>query len=246
VTSARFFLDRSLAEGDEVELPTAVAHHAARVLRLRAGASVVLFNNRGGEYEASLVGSGTNLRAKVVGHAAIERESPLAVTLVQAWIATDKLDWTIEKAVELGVRNIVLAPTQRAVVSLTDVRRERRVERLREIAIAACSQCGRNRVPSVEAADTLELALQEPLTSGALGLVLDAQADSSLIALAPGNPTYVLAVGPEGGFEAREIALATRLGYRCVRLGPRILRTETAGLAALAALQATAGDFRAA
>ncbi len=227
-------------------MPTAVAHHAARVLRLRAGASVVLFNNRGGEYEASLVGSGTNLRAKVAGHAAIERESPLAVTLVQAWIATDKLDWTIEKAVELGVRNIVLAPTQRAVVSLTDARRERRVERLREIAIAACSQCGRNRVPSVEAADTLELALQEPLTSGALGLVLDAQADSSLIALVPGNPTYVLAVGPEGGFEAREIALATRLGYRCVRLGPRILRTETAGLAALAALQATAGDFRAA
>lgn len=245
MTVSRFFLDRALAEGDEVEFPAAVAHHAARVLRLRAGASVVLFNNRGGEYEASLVKSGQTVRAKVLRHAASERESPLAVTLVQAWIAADKLDWAVEKAVELGVHSIVLAPTQRAVVSLTGDRRERRVDRLREIAIAACSQCGRNRVPPIHAADTLELALRGALVSGALGLVLDAQADSSLISLAVGKQTFVLAVGPEGGFETREIALVTRLGYRCVRLGPRILRTETAGLAALAAIQATAGDFRA-
>jgi 16S rRNA (uracil1498-N3)-methyltransferase len=237
-------MDRPLAVGDEFELPAAVAHHAARVLRLRAGASVVLFNNRGGEYEAALVAQGQVLRARVLRHCATERESPLAVTLVQAWITADKLDWTVEKAVELGVHRIVLTPTQRAVVSLAGARLERRVERLQEIANAACSQCGRNRVPSILAAESLELALRGALVPGALGLVLDAQADVPLIELASGSKTCVLVVGPEGGFEAHEIALVTRLGYRCGRLGPRILRTETAGLAALAAIQATAGDFR--
>jgi 16S rRNA (uracil1498-N3)-methyltransferase len=117
---------------------------------------------------------------------------------------------------------------------------------LQEIAIAACSQCGRNRVPPILAADTLELALRGALAPGALGLVLDAQADLPVIELVSGSKTCVLVVGPEGGFEPSEVALVTRLGYRCGRLGPRILRTETAGLAALAAVQATAGDFRAA
>ena len=108
--AARFFIDAPLVSGTDIELPAQVAHHAARVLRLRNGAPVVLFNGRGGEFAATLsVGSG-KMRARVREHNPIERESPLAITLLQAWIPTDKLDWLVEKAVELGVASIVLAP----------------------------------------------------------------------------------------------------------------------------------------
>lgn len=243
MSSPRFFIDRALAEGEEFELPSALAHHATRVLRLRSGASIVLFNGRGGEFEARLGGDARTQRASVLQHIPVERESSLTITLVQSWIAADKLDWTIEKAVELGVRRILLTPMQRAVVRLDGARRDRRVERLRDIAVAACAQCGRNRVPGVDARDTLELALREALADGACGLVMDAHAEATLLGRARGSDKLALVVGPEGGLDPDEITLVTRLGYRVGRLGPRILRTETAGLAALAALQSSAGDF---
>lgn len=246
MSSPRFFIDRALAVGEEFELPSTVAHHAARVLRLRTGASIVLFNGRGGEFEARLGGDARALRASVLQHVAIERESPLAITLVQSWIAADKLDWTIEKAVELGVRRILLTPMQRAVTRLDGARRDRRIERLRDIALSACAQCGRNRVPDVAAHATLEVALQEARADGARGLVMDAQAEATLLGLARGSDQLALVVGPEGGLDPGEVTLVTRLGYRVGRLGPRTLRTETAGLAALAALQSSAGDFAAA
>lgn len=238
----RFFLDVELAAGVTIDLPAGVAHHAAHVLRLRDADPLVLFNGRGGEYRGRLVARGT--RAEVTTHAAVERESPIAVTLVQAWIATDKMEWVVEKAVELGAAGIVLAPARRSVVQLAGARLARRMERLRDIVVAACCQCGRNRLPAIDACADLPEALNRA-GANAIGLVLQPDAAESLIDVARSGPTsFAVAIGPEGGFDPGELALAARAGYRPVRLGTRVLRTETAGLAALSALQAAVGDFR--
>jgi 16S rRNA (uracil1498-N3)-methyltransferase len=242
MNAARFFVDAPLAPGTVVDLPSAVAHHAVRVLRLRDGAPIVLFNGTGGEFAAHLAVDGAAARACIAAHDPVERESPLATTLVQCWIASDKLDWVVEKAVELGVHAIVLAPAQRSVVRLTGDRLQRRIEHLREIAIAACCQCGRNRIARITAAPDLKSALQSALDGDTRGVLLDPAADTALAA-AVGGASYALAVGPEGGFDDSEIESAMRLGYRGFRLGPRTLRTETASLAALATLQTAAGDF---
>ena len=240
--AARFFIDAPLVSGTDIELPAEVAHHAARVLRLRDGAPVVLFNGRGGEFAATLsVGSGKT-RVRVREHNPIERESPLAVTLLQAWIATDKLDWLVEKAVELGVASIVLAPAQRSVVRLTQARSNARLERLRSVAVTACAQCGRNRIPAIESSSTLGEALSIGLRDRATAVLLHPRASSGLREVRPASGLSI-AVGPEGGFDDDEMALALREGYVACHLGRRVLRTETAGLAALAALQALYGDL---
>ena len=244
MTAARFFIDAPLSSGAEIELPAHVAHHATRVLRLRDGAPIVVFNGGGGEFAAKLSLHGTRIHARVGKHDPIERESPLAVTLIQSWIASDKLDWTTEKAVELGVHAIVLAPALRSVIRLTRDRSARRIKKLHDVAIAACSQCGRNRIPPIEAFSTFTDALQAGLRDGAVGLLLSPQAEPPLLQVSSGNRRIALAVGPEGGFDDSEIALATQLGYRACGLGPRILRTETAGLAAVVALQSAYGDLR--
>ena len=226
-------------------LPPAAAHHAVRVLRLRDGAAVTAFNGRGGEHDARLGVQGA--RAWVVPETfrAIERESPLAVTLVQGWIATDKLEWVAEKSVELGVRSIVLVPTARSVVQLDAPRRERRLLRLQEIVVSACCQCGRNRVPPVVAETSLEAGLMQARGEAGVGLLLDPHGGTEgLSAAATPTGGVALAVGSEGGFDESERALAARLGYRAVTLGPRILRAETAGIVALAIVQASAGDLR--
>jgi 16S rRNA (uracil1498-N3)-methyltransferase len=241
VADPRFFIETALAAGSVVELPAKVAHHAAHVLRLREGDAVVLFNGLGGEFPGRLATRGQ--RVELTRHDPVERESPVAVTLVQAWIAVDKLEWVVEKAVELGIARIVLAATRRSVVRLDAARLARRLDRLRDIAIAACCQCGRNRVPAIAAIGDLGSALAES-GAGATVLVLQPDAPRSLVEIAAAiRGPVAIAVGPEGGFDEDEFALARRAGYQLARLGPRVLRTETAGLAALAALQGTVGDF---
>lgn len=238
----RFFVDAALQAGVSVDLPARVAHHASHVLRLREGAPVVVFNGRGGEYRGRLTARGDAVALDA--HDPVERESPIGITLVQAWIATDKLDWLVEKGVELGVTRVLLWPARRSVVQLDAPRRARRVERLRETVVAACCQCGRNRIPAVEAFDDLATALRAAVAEGAAGLVLRPDAELALTAAASNATAFALATGPEGGFDDAELSLAARHGYRFARLGGRVLRTETAGLAAAAALQAVAGDFR--
>lgn len=239
----RFFLDAELTVGASIDLPGSVAHHAAHVLRLRDADPIVLFNGRGGEFHARLAARGS--RAELTAHSAVERESALAVTLLQAWIATDKMEWVVEKAVELGVAGIVLAPARRSVVQLDGARLVKRMDRLRDIVIAACCQCGRNRVPSIEAFSDLGDGLNRAAADAAAGIVLQPDAEATLGDIARSAPaSFAIAVGPEGGFDASELALAARHGYRSVRLGPRVLRTETAGLAAVSTLQAAVGDFR--
>ena len=240
--AARFFVDKPLAIKSRIALPERVAHHALRVLRLRDGDPIVLFNGAGGEFAARLSVSGSNAHATIDTFDAVEREAPLRVTLVQSWVAADKLEWIVEKAVELGVHSIVLAPAQRSVVRLGGDRLDKRIARLRELIVTACAQCGRNRLPRIEASPTLAQSLRTGLSAKMRGVVLHPNADAS-VAKAPVADGVAIAVGPEGGFDDDELALANQLGYAAYRLGPRVLRAETAGLAALAALQTVGGDF---
>ena len=241
--TARFFVDEPLALNTKIALSERVAHHALRVLRLRDGDPIVLFNGAGGEFGARLSVSGSRTHAVVETFAAVERESPLCVTLVQSWVATDKLDWILEKAVELGVNSIWLAPAQRSVARLTGDRLGKRIDRLRETIVAACAQCGRNRVPRIDAGASLAASLHAALDGKTRGVLLHPDAELPLVNV-PLTRCVAVAVGPEGGFDDDELALAHRLGYQAYHVGPRVLRTETAGLAALAALQVMAGDFR--
>jgi 16S rRNA (uracil1498-N3)-methyltransferase len=235
-TAPRFFVDATLAEGKCIDLPTAVAHHAQRVLRLSEGDPITLFNGRGGEYAASLL-SGN--RASIARFDPVERVSRLHLTLIQALIAIDKLDWVIEKAVELGVASIVVSPATRSVVRLEAERLKKRLLRWNELVVAACCQCGRNRLMSVAYASDLDTAFAAADAERKLVLAPDAATDLSSCAAG----SVAMAVGPEGGFTPDEIESAQRCGFTPVFLGPRVMRTETAGLAAAAALQALHGDI---
>lgn len=240
----RFFVDSALAAGALLRLPADVAHHALRVLRLRDGAPIALFNGGGGEYPASLRIEGAAALARIDGHEAIERESPLRLTLIQALVAADKLDWIIEKAVELGVERILVVPMQRSVVRLDAARAARRAQHWTDVVRAACCQCGRNRVPTVELIGSFEALLAVTPVGQPRLLLLPAARDCLPATVAGGRAT--LMVGPEGGLTEIEVGQAGRAGFAAVRLGPRILRAETAGLAAMAALQAMSGDLAAA
>ena len=216
-----------------------------RVLRLREGDQIVLFDGHGGEYPAQLVELGRNDASVQLGRwRDVERESPLALTLIQAVQAAEKMDLTIQKAVELGVSSIVPAESRRSVVRLTGERALRRLEHWRGVAVAACEQCGRNRLPEIAAISAVPAALaalNNP--SAGLKLMFLPEATQTLADLPP--PTAVtLLVGAEGGLDPLEEQAALAAGFVPVRLGPRVLRTETAGLAALAAIHALWGDFR--
>ena len=238
----RIFVDEPIVAAQSMALPEAAAHHLARVLRIREGEWLALFDGRGGEYPA-LVTAVTRggVQVAVGAHRDLERESALALTLVQALQAADKMDTTIQKAVELGVSRIVPVAAERSVLRLSGERAERRLAHWRQVAAAACEQCGRNRLPTVEPIRALPDWLGEPSTVP-LRLLLSPAGETGLSALAPTDAVEVL-VGPEGGFADHEMASAALAGYRPLRAGPRVLRTETAGPAMLAALQARWGDF---
>ena len=240
--SPRIYVDLTLASGQELVLPAAQSTHLLRVLRLRTGAGLTLFDGRGGEYAAELIGaSKSGARLAVGAHAAVERESPLHLTLLQGIARGERMDSIVQKATELGVQRIAPLSCEFSVVRLEAATRQRRAEHWRAVAIAACEQCGRNRIPQIEPIGDFSEACAA--SDGELRLMLLPQAPESLASLATGLRRAVLLVGPEGGLSGREQLLAQRGGFRPCRLGPRILRTETAPVAALAALQALAGDL---
>lgn len=240
----RFFCPPPLAVGVEIALPPAAAHHVLRVLRLQAGDAVTLFDGEGGEYAGELErASPRAVAVRVCEHRDIERESPLMVTLVQGLAAAERMDYAVQKATELGVAAIAPVFTSRSVVRLDDARATRRVERWRQIVIAACEQSGRNRVPKVHAPCALGTWLRAP-SAADLRVLLAPDVDGSLDDLARPAGAVELLVGPEGGLTAEESAAARGAGFRPVRLGPRILRTESAGAAMLAAMNARWGDWR--
>jgi 16S rRNA (uracil1498-N3)-methyltransferase len=174
--------------------------------------------------------------------AEVERESPLAITLVQALQAGDKMDFTIQKAVELGVRHIVPVESRRSVLRLAGERAAKRVAHWQGVVASACEQCGRNQVPLVAPLEKLENWLARP-APGVLRLMLAPDAERTLASIRPAGEVQLL-IGAEGGLDPQEMIAAKSAGFQAVRMGPRILRTETAGLAALAAMQVLWGDFR--
>ena len=225
------------------DAPAEQAHHVAHVLRLAAGDALVVFDGQGLEYPAvieRIAKSSVTLRA---GEGrVVDRESPLIVDLAQGISSGERMDYTIQKAVELGVRSIQPLSTERSVVRLSPERAAKRMAHWQAVAVAACEQCGRNRVPTVLPVATLTawLARARPEV---LRFTLAPGASTSLHALERPTGPLVLLVGPEGGLSPRERQDAEAAGFDPLRLGPRILRTETAALAALAAMQALWGDF---
>ncbi|WP_153129800.1 16S rRNA (uracil(1498)-N(3))-methyltransferase [Dechloromonas hortensis] len=239
----RFYCREALSPGAHIELPEPVARHAVRVLRLPPGAPMILFDGRGGQYLAHIERiERDRVMAVLASWDEIERESPLSITLVQALQAGEKMDFTIQKAVELGVRHIVPVESRRSVLRLAGERAAKRVAHWQGVVASACEQCGRNQVPLVAPLEKLENWLARP-APGAVRLMLAPDAEQTLVDLPPAKEVQLL-IGAEGGLDPQEMIAARQAGFVGVRMGPRILRTETAGLAALAILQALWGDFR--
>ncbi|MEO8751798.1 MAG: 16S rRNA (uracil(1498)-N(3))-methyltransferase [Casimicrobiaceae bacterium] len=247
LSTPRFFVAMAIGPGDagrEFALPAPAAHHALRVLRLATGDPLTLFTGEGGEFAATLARADKRDAWVVLSaFSAVEREPALAVTLVQGIAANDAMDFIVRKAVELGVAAMQPVVTARGARFPADERGAKRLAHWRQIAVAACEQCGRNRVPLVH--DVVDLnPWLAARTVAQPGVVLDPAAESGIAAMpAPAAPLDVL-IGPEGGFTAEELTRAQRAGFTKVRLGPRILRTETASLAVLAAVNTLWGDFR--
>ena len=238
----RFFLDQTLSPGARFSLPAGPARHAARALRLAAGDAVTLFNGRGGEYTANVERIARDeVAVTITGFADVERESCLQITLAQGISSGERMDYTLQKAAELGVTAIQPIAAKRSVVRLAAERAAKRVGHWQGVVASACEQCGRNRLPPIAAPMPLAQWL------GARGderlLFLSPFAQTRLADLAAPAGRDVLIAGPEGGFEADEIAALHAAGAVPIRLGPRVLRTETAALAALAAMQTLWGDF---
>lgn len=240
----RIHVDCGLEPGVELALPAQAAAHVGRVLRLRAGDPVALFNGDGNDYAAELTAVGPReVRARVLGSGANRSESPLRIVLAQALARGEKMDWIVQKATELGVAGVVPLVTARSEVKLDESRARKRLEHWQAVATGACEQSGRARVPPIAPVQPLQQWLQslEP-DSPATRLALLPEGEITPRGLdAPAG--VVLAVGPEGGFDELDVSALRDAGFRGLALGPRVLRTETAGIAAIAALQALYGDF---
>ena len=238
----RLYCDLPLSPGAEIVLPESAARHAVTVLRLQVGDALSLFNGAGGEFRASLVAvNKREARARLTEFVASECESPVQLTLALGISAGERMDYSLQKATELGVSAIQPLATERSVVKLAGERADKRLAHWQHVVIAACEQCGRNRVPSVAPVQKLYAYLASVERTQRL-LVLSPDAETPLKQVAPAA-SAVLLVGAEGGLAPAEYQAAAASGFEPVRLGPRILRTETAPVAALAVLQALWGDL---
>ena len=239
----RIHADLPLHPGVELALPTQAGEHVARVLRLVAGDPLTLFNGDGCDYPASILAVGKRgVIVRIESRQVLRNESPLPLTLAQGVARGEKMDLIVQKATELGVVRIVPLLTERSEVKLDATRAEKRLAHWRAVAASACEQSGRARLPLITPALPLSIWLNSLAGDDALHLALLPEAARSSRELRFAASGGVLVVGPEGGLGERDISALTAAGFEGLRLGPRILRTETAGLAALAALQALHGD----
>lgn len=243
----RFYCPVPLAAGQSLDLPAGAARHA-QVLRLQPGAGVTLFDGAGGEFEALVERMGrSDVRVRVARHSPVEREAAREVHLALGMPANERMDWLVEKATELGAASIQPVLAERSVLKLRGERAARKQAHWQGVAIAACEQCGRNRVPAVHAAldfrEWLAGLTAQPASAMAAGgasplrllLSLDVDAQPLAVAAAAGGRVTLLS-GPEGGLAPAEEAAALAAGFSRVTLGPRVLRAETAPLAALSRL----------
>lgn len=235
----RLYTPETLEVGEKIVLQGQAAHYLSRVLRLADNTEVMLFNGDGHDYRCELYGfDRDSVRIRVQQRLSNDSISPLRITLVQAMSRGDRMDYSLQKATELGVAAVQLLVTERVELKLVGARLEKRLAHWRGVIQSACEQCGRATLPELREPVTIAewLALPD------MKLVLDAGGDCSLSQVEPDGGIDI-AVGPEGGFSDEEIELMKRSGVQRVRMGPRILRTETAGPAAIAVVQSIAGDM---
>lgn len=240
----RFYCPPPLPLTGSFYLPPEAAHHAARVLRLREGDAVQLFDGAGQECHG-IIGEIGGKRVVVHDITAIDagRESPLRTVLAQALSSSEKMDWVIQKATELGVTEIQPLDTERSIARLSAERTVKRLEHWRQVAISACEQCGRNVLPEIHAPLDIMAWLRQVQNATDTKLILLPQSAASLYTQPKPQDGIVLLIGAEGGFTAAESEAALNCGFTPVRMGARVLRTETAAIAGLAALQTLWGDF---
>lgn len=240
----RIHVELPLAIGSELNLPAQAAEHVARVLRMTPGAPLTVFNGDGHDYDAVILAVGKReVSLRVEQCRGIDNESPLQLTLAQGVARGEKMDLIVQKATELGVARIVPLLTERSEVKLDAARAEKRGAHWRAVAASACEQSGRACLPEIAAAIPLRTWLDNLHENTALRLALLPEGAQQARALNFSPAGGLLVVGPEGGLGERDVAALLDAGFAGLRLGPRILRTETAGLAALAALQALHGDI---
>jgi 16S rRNA (uracil1498-N3)-methyltransferase len=257
VRLTRVFIDGALNAGDLVELTRDTAAHLVKVLRARSGDELVLFNGDGREYSGTIEAvRGSRVSASIGAARSFDRESPFKLTLVQCVPRGDRMDFIVQKATELGVARIVPVLSQRSVVRLDAEQAASKQAHWHAVAVSACEQCGRNRLPAVEAPQPLLSylgALESPDPSGEfLRLVLEperagqASPPARTIDIADSAATGAqIAIGPEGGFALEELEAFDLSAFGRLGMGPRVLRTETAAIAAIAVLQARFGDMSA-
>ena len=241
----RFYCPPPLPVNNLFELPPAVAHHASRVLRLRVNDAVQLFDGTGVELHGIISEiSGKRVVLGKLQACAVNRESPLHIVLAQAMCSSEKMDWVVQKATELGAAAIQPVQTQRSVAKLSAERAEKRTEHWHCVTIAACEQCGRNILPKVHAPQELSAWLAAMRDVPGSKFILLPHASAALHEQPQPQGIITLLIGPEGGFSEDEAQLAQQMGFISIRLGARVLRTETAAMAGMAALQTLWGDFK--
>ena len=238
----RFYLADALQPGQNISLPENVIRHL-HVLRVREGEEITLFNGNGHSYPTRLLSLAKRQAvAEVLSEQTVDNESPLAISLIQAVSSGERMDFTLQKSVEMGVTEIFPVTSARSIVKLSGERAEKRQERWQEIVIAACEQCGRNRIPTVHPLLPLSQRLQQ-LPQSDVRLLMGLHHPTSLKAIQPAPQRITLMIGPEGGWSPEEEAAAFQTGFQSILLGKRVLRTETAALAAIAAMQTLWCDF---
>jgi 16S rRNA (uracil1498-N3)-methyltransferase len=238
----RVYLAGALSSGEVLELPPAAALHLAKVMRARSGDALVIFTGDGREFAATIESvRGQRVSVAVGAVESVDRESPLEITLTQCIARGDRMDLIVQKATELGVARIVPVLSRRSIVRLSAAQAESKAEHWRSIAVNACEQCGRNRLPVIETPRPLTEYLGERAPQGPR-LLLEPEPGAGATVQQITNLAEV-AIGPEGGFDPEELEIFRMCGFSGVRLGPRVLRTETAAVAAIAWLQTRYGDL---
>ncbi len=244
MSNLRFYSAENLVIGAAIRLSDNAATHATRVLRLNVGDAIKLFNGDGFDYACELISvKKSEVLAKIKTSEAVNNESPLNIMLLQGISSGDRMDYTIQKAVELGVKQIQPISTERSVVKLSAERAQKRLEHWQNVVISACEQCGRAKIPAVLIPITLSNWLVANPQANATRIMLNPVGAKPLAELPKSTQDIQLLIGAEGGLTQAEIAVAIDHGFQSVVLGPRILRTETAAPTAIAVMQSLWGDF---
>ncbi|MEO6423757.1 MAG: 16S rRNA (uracil(1498)-N(3))-methyltransferase [Candidatus Nitrotoga sp.] len=244
MSTPRFYCPPPLHASTKFELPQAAAHHASRVLRMRINDEARVFDGLGNELQGRICEiEGKRVVLEKLQVCTINRESPLNIILAQALCSNEKMDWVMQKSTELGATEIQPVQTQRSMTKLAGERAEKRTQHWHGITIAACEQCGRNVLPKIHAPQEFSAWIATMANASGSKFILLPEAVTTLHEQPKPQRKATLLIGPEGGFSADEVQYALQAGFVSIRLGARLLRTETAAVAGIATLQTLWGDF---